>query len=137
MIIIRSKQSAPELEQRLLQILKREHICAESFFLTSRSCICCGALTIDGSTQQVLCRGRSLFLTKTEFSLLLFFSQNIGAVLSKEELLRAVWGSQSADTPKVVANTVSNLRKKLGPEASGYIHTAHGGYIFVPEQSEH
>ena len=44
-------------------------------------------------------------------------------------LFSAVWGRDSADTLKVVANTVSNLRRKLGGSHT-YIRTVRGGYVF-------
>ena len=60
---------------------------------------------------------------------LLFLTSNPGATLSKEDLFSAVWGRDSADTLKVVANTVSNLRRKLGSRQSD-IRTVRGGYVF-------
>ena len=47
----------------------------------------------------------------------------------KEDLFSAVWGRDSADTLKVVANTVSNLRRKMGGSQT-YIRTVRGGYVF-------
>ena len=130
MIIIRAREPEQELEQRILQLLQRENISAEQFCLPSRSKLCFGSLLIDGASRQAFEGGASLALTKTEFSLLLFLSQNPGTALSKEELLRAVWGSDCDDTPKVVANNISNLRKKLGSAHKHLIRTVPGGYIF-------
>ena len=61
--------------------------------------------------------------------MLLFLASNPGVTLSKEDLFFAVWGRDSADTLKVVANTVSNLRRKLGGSHT-YIRTVRGGYVF-------
>ena len=130
MIIIRAREPEQELEQRILQLLQRENISAEQFCLPSRSKLCFDSLLIDGASRQAFEGGASLALTKTEFSLLLFLSQNPGTALSKEELLRAVWGSDCDDTPKVVANNISNLRKKLGSAHKHLIRTVPGGYIF-------
>ena len=130
MIILRTREPDEELEQRILQLLQRENISAEQFCLPSRSKLCFDSLLIDGASRQAFEGGASLALTKTEFSLLLFLSQNPGTALSKEELLRAVWGSDCDDTPKVVANNISNLRKKLGSAHKHLIRTVPGGYIF-------
>ena len=135
MIIVRSHQPDDELEQRILQILRRENIQAEQICLSSRANLCFDSLVIDGHSRQVYAEGCELALTKTEFSLLLFLAQNPGTALSKEELLCAVWGSQSEDTTKVVANSISNLRKKLGIRYKSFIKTTAGGYAFVPEAS--
>ncbi len=133
MIIIKSKQSVPELEERLLKILEREQIDAEQFSFSSQYQYSFHGLTIDGKTQQVLQNGKQILLTRIEFNLLLFLAAHAGRVLSKEELFCAVWGRGSEDTIKVVANTVSNLRKKIGDYRDGreYIRTVRGGYVFI------
>ena len=130
MIILRTREPDEELEQRILQLLEREKTPAERLCLPTRAKLRFGSLVIDGTSGQAFAGGASLALTKTEFSLLLFLSQNPGTALSKEELLRAVWGSDCADTPKVVANNISNLRKKLGPAHRNLIQTVPGGYVF-------
>ena len=61
--------------------------------------------------------------------MLLLLASNPGVTFSKEDLFFAVWGRDSADTLKVVANTVSNLRRKLGGSQT-YIRTVRGGYVF-------
>ena len=132
MIIIQSKESEYELEERILEILRQEKIEAEQFSFSSQYKLDSPALTIDGRTRQVFRNGREIALTRIEFNLLLFFACNTGIVLSKEELFYAVWGRDSEDTMKVVANTISNLRKKLGDGISNQpcIRTVRGGYIF-------
>ena len=62
-------------------------------------------------------------------AMLLLLASNPGVTLSKEDLFSAVWGRDSADTLKVVANTVSNLRRKMGGSHT-YIRTVRGGYVF-------
>ena len=130
MIIIQSREAA--LEERILAILKREQIRAEQLSFRSQDTLTFAELTIDGRMQQVFLRGARLPLTRIEFDLLFFLACNAGNVLSKEELFCAVWGHDSEDTRKVVANTISNLRKKLGADDSArYIHTMPGGYLFA------
>ena len=84
-------------------------------------------------THEVSCNGRKVSLTRLEFDLLLMLASHEGQIFSKEELFRAVWGQNCDDTLKVVANTVSNLRKKLAGCGS-FIHTTHGGYAFVSQK---
>lgn len=90
-------------------------------------------LTLDGMTHEVSCSGRKVSLTRLEFDLLLMLASHEGQIFSKEELFRAVWGQNCDDTLKVVANTVSNLRKKLAGCGS-FIRTTHGGYAFVSQK---
>lgn len=132
MLIIKSKQPGKELEEHLLTLLKKAKIDAELFSLSSQYQFTFQELTIDGSSQQVLQNGRPVSLTNNEFNLLLFLASHPDRVLSKEELFHAVWGEDSENTQKVVANTISNLRKKIDPCGSNmeYIRTVRGGYVF-------
>ena len=102
---------------------------AERVSLSSRHTLTFPELTIDGRSQQAFQNGTALALTRIEFNMLLFLASNPGVTLSKEDLFSAVWGRDSADTLKVVANTVSNLRRKLGGSQT-YIRTVRGGYVF-------
>ena len=132
MIIIQSRESGQELEERILAILKREQIDAEQFSFSSQYKLTFPDLTIDGNSQQVFQKGKKVALARIEFNLLLFLASNAGTVFSKEELFCAVWGRDSKDTIKVVANTISNLRRKIGDGGSDqtYIRTVRGGYVF-------
>lgn len=94
--------------------------------LSSRHTLTFPELTIDGRSQQAFQNGTALALTRIEFNMLLLLASNPGVTLSKEDLFSAVWGRDSADTLKVVANTVSNLRRKMGGSQT-YIRTVRAG----------
>ena len=73
-------------------------------------------------------------MTAREFSLLLHFLDNPERVLSREALLRRVWGLEHA-TLRTVDNFVMRLRQKLEPDADAprYLVTVRGvGYRFAP-----
>lgn len=135
MIIIRSKQNDPALEEQILALLRREHIQAEQFSLSTQQLLSVRGLTIDGGSRQVTCQGQKVTVTRMEFDLLLFLAENVGKRLTKGDIFRAVWGKDSADTMKVVANTISNLRRKIGTDSHGcdYIQTVPGGYCLPAE----
>ena len=138
MIIIQTKASEQELEEKIIAILRREEINAERISFNSKRTFTFPNLTIDGKIQKVFQNGKEIALTRIEFNLLLFLAYNAGIVFSKKELFSAIWGSNSEDTLKVVANTISNLRKKTRDGISGqtYIHTVRGGYMFsVPQMN--
>ena len=128
MIIIQANGAEGDLEEKILALLRREDIAAERVSLSSRHTLTFPELTIDGRSQQAFQNGTALALTRIEFNMLLLAS-NPGVTLSKEDLFSAVWGRDSADTLKVVANTVSNLRWKMGGSQT-YIRTVRGGYVF-------
>ena len=130
MIVIKTRQPDPELEQKIRMLLEREHIEAEQISIDSWEKLVLPGLTLDGTTHEVSCNGRKVSLTRLEFDLLLMLASHEGQIFSKEELFRAVWGQNCDDTLKVVANTVSNLRKKLAGCGS-FIRTTHGGYAML------
>ena len=130
MIVIKTRQPDPELEEKILAFLEQEHIDARQISISSRDRLTFPGLTIDGTAREVLCGGRRLSLTRLEFDLLLVLASRAGEPCSKSELFSAVWGQNSEDTLKVVANTVSNLRRKIGGTGQAYIHTVQGGYAF-------
>ena len=76
-----------------------------------------GALTIDYDQRRVTVAGRRVELTATEYELLRVLAQDAGRVLTHETLLRRVWASRPAATPKIVRAYVKRLRDKLADEA--------------------
>ena len=121
MIIIQANGAEGDLEEKILALLRREDIAAERVSLSSRHTLTFPELTIDGRSQQAFQNGTALALTRIEFNMLLLLASNPGVTLSKEDLLSAVWGRDSAD--------VSNLRRKMGGSQT-YIRTVRGGYVF-------
>jgi DNA-binding response OmpR family regulator len=93
-----------------------------------------GALQIDTAAREVAYAGRRLALTPREFDLLAFFVHHPGRVVSREELLRKVWGYDYLGETRTVDVHVRRLRVKLG-EGSRLIETVTGaGYKLVPPQ---
>ena len=136
MIIIKTRQPDPELEHKIRMLLEREHIEAEQISIGLQEKLILPGLTLDGVTHEVSCSGRKVSLTRLEFDLLLILASHEGQIFSKEELFCAVWGQNCDDTLKVVANTISNLRKKLA-DCGNFIRTTHGGYTFMnPKEND-
>lgn len=68
-------------------------------------------------------------LSPTEFSLLRYFLHNPNRVLSRAQILAAVWDRDFDGEPTVVDQYVSYLRRKLGQHGPPLIHTQRGfGY---------
>jgi len=88
-----------------------------------------GDLVLDEQASRVTRAGVAVDLTATERRLLAFLAVHRGRVLSKTQLLTAVWGYEGFDE-NVVEVHVSSLRRKL--EAGGgtrLVHTVRGhGY---------
>jgi DNA-binding response OmpR family regulator len=79
-------------------------------------------------------RGRSVELSAREFQLLRYFIEQRGATLSRDQLLRDVWGYEGRMLTRTVDVHVGLLRQKLEDEARDPQHfiTVRGhGYKFV------
>ena len=74
-------------------------------------------LEIDLLTRKVRNDGQSVRLSNTEFELLAYLMRNAGHVLSREQILRAVWGYEHDPGTNVVDVYVGYLRRKLGADA--------------------
>jgi DNA-binding response OmpR family regulator len=88
-------------------------------------------------TQKVTLRDASgvheIELTPREYKLLTFMAHNTDAVLSREQILKSVWGKSMHVSDRSIDTHVAALRKKLG-SCSHYIKSVHGtGYRFVPD----
>ena len=90
-----------------------------------------GDLVLDPSAREVHRAGRAIDLTAQEFDLLHHFLGHPRQVLSRAQLLDAVWGLPAATASNVVDVYVGYLRNKL--EAAGeprLLHTVRGvGYV--------
>ena len=85
-----------------------------------------GELRLEPSTRQAWRVERALDLTTTEFDLLHHFMRHPRQVLSREQLVDAVWKGE-AESDNVVAVYVGYLRHKLGEPR--LLHTVRGaGY---------
>jgi len=90
-----------------------------------------GDLRVDLDAREATFRGEPLTLTPREFELLVFLARHPGRVLSREELLRKVWGYDYMGETRTVDVHVRRLRQKLG-ESPRTIETVLGsGYKWV------
>ena len=74
--------------------------------------------------------GQALPLGPTAFRLVAYFVQNHGRLLSKDELVKAVWPNVFVTDDSLI-QCVAQLRSALGDESQDFIKTVRGrGYIF-------
>ncbi len=82
-----------------------------------------GDVEVDLLTREVRRAGQPVRLSTTEFELLTYLMRNRGQVLSREQILRAVWGYEYDPGTNVVDVYVGYLRRKLrGPGARPASH---------------
>ncbi len=85
---------------------------------------CLGEWRVAPDANQILRNGESKKLDHKVMQLLLFLAENAGRDLTKEEILKAVWG-EGVFTDEVLTVAVSSLRKALGDDsrAPKYVKT--------------
>ncbi|WP_109471733.1 winged helix-turn-helix transcriptional regulator [Ornithinimicrobium cavernae] len=88
-------------------------------------------VVVDESSWSVRAGGETLNLTFKEFELLKFLISHPGRVMTREQLLHEVWGSDYYGGTRTVDVHVRRLRAKLGPERESLISTIRNvGYRF-------
>ncbi len=103
-----------ELLARIAALLKRssrQRLSPEAERLTY------GDLALDPATREAWRGGRPLDLTAREFDLLSFFVRHPRQVLTRQQIFRAVWGTDYLGSSNIIDANVSYLRDKL--EADG------------------
>jgi hypothetical protein len=94
-----------------------------------------GSVLLEPATQTVLRGGQPVRVTHTEFRLLLALMRRRGAIASRMELLREVWGAGTEVSRRAVDTHIARLRRKLeeDPANPRHILTALAwGYRFRP-----
>lgn len=87
-----------------------------------------GMITVDLSKHIVTINGNPVTLTYKEFELLCYLMENVGIVLTRDQLLSKIWGYDFDGETRTVDVHIRTLRQKIG-EASSYIETIRGvGY---------
>jgi DNA-binding response OmpR family regulator len=92
-----------------------------------------GDLEIDASSMTVQVQGRAVLTTVREFRLLEYLAAHLGRVLTRDQLLDAVWKETPFVTPRSIDVYVRRLREKIeiDPRHPRYLKTLRGiGYRF-------
>jgi len=121
-----------ELLARLEALLRRRQTSLSSEKLADTFRF--GSVHVNFRSTEVQCEGEPVDLSAREFQLLRYFIEQRGATLTREQLLREVWGYEAGILTRTVDVHVSLLRQKLEDDAKNPRHflTMRGhGYKFV------
>jgi DNA-binding response OmpR family regulator len=124
--------SATELLARVRAVLRRAQNIGSSFQQTIFNH---SNLRIDFARAEVFKDDRIVYLSATEYRLLLQFAHNVGSVLTSEQLLVDVWGTEYREDKEILWVSISRLRQKLETDAKNpqHIVTRSGlGYTMPP-----
>lgn len=69
--------------------------------------------SIDSGSRTVKLKDELVDLTSREFDLLIYFVENQGLALSRDQVLNHIWGDDYFGTDRVVDDLVRRLRKKM------------------------
>lgn len=72
-----------------------------------------GSLSVDFAQRRVLVHGREVFLTPTEYDLLKVFITHRGKLLTRQMLVKALWGDQAHARTHSLHVYVAQLRQKI------------------------
>jgi DNA-binding response OmpR family regulator len=128
--------SATEVLARVRAVLRRTQNTNEASkgrFFTH------GNLRIDFARAEVWKEDKAIFLSATEYRLLIQFAHHVGQVLTAEQLLMAIWGQQYKDDKEILWVSIARLRQKLedNPHSPQHIVTRAGlGYLMPPLEKE-
>jgi two-component system OmpR family response regulator len=92
----------------------------------SDSALICGPISLSVARHEVMCAGTIADISPTEFRLLEYLMENKNRVLTKQQLLDAVWGIDFDSSTTVVETFISYLRKKMAPEIDDMLITVRG-----------
>jgi DNA-binding response OmpR family regulator len=132
--------SPKELLARVRRAMRRATVNAQaasapSADATIHEVLSFGDVQIDFTSMEAARADAPISMTSQEIKLLKFFAHSPERVISREELLNAVWGYDNYPSTRTVDNHILRLRHKLEPDPANprYFQTVHGaGYKFCP-----
>ena len=112
-----------ELLARIDAVLRRLHPTEDRLIL--------GSLYIDFNRYIAERNSEKVAFSQREIEVLRYMSDRMGKVVTRDQLLRNVWGYQNIPLTRSVDNLIARLRWKIEPDPDNprYIHTVYGdGY---------
>ena len=91
-----------------------------------------GLFVVDHQQRAIMLDGRSLDLTKTEYTLLMYLLQRGGEVVTYAELEEKVWGDAFSGDPERLKAAIKHLRQALGEYSDTIANVRGVGYQFQP-----
>ena len=94
-----------------------------------------GDVRVNFARQEITRLNEVVVLTSLDFKVLKFFMHHPHRVVSRDEILEAVWGYHCYPVTRTIDNRIHRLRQRLepNPERPIRFRTVYGaGYKFVP-----
>ena len=88
-----------------------------------------GTLSLNPNNGKVLSNGKDVSLTSKEFSILRILFENKNKIISRDAIIRMLWGYESDVDERIVDTHIKNLRKAIGENAKLIKTVRSRGYI--------
>ncbi len=111
--------SATELVARVRAVLRRaqnQQQSVETRIFTH------GDLRIDIAKAEVWKNDHQVYLSATEYKMLILFAYHVGQVITAEELLEATWGASYKEEKEILWVSIARLRQKLEDNPHTPVH---------------
>lgn len=125
--------SPRELVARVKAIMRRVDYSGQEAEMEKIESKTIGHLTVYPENYEAYVKEEALELTPKEFELLVYLINHKGRVLTRDQLLNAVWNYEFVGDTRIVDVHISHLREKIEPNTKKpvYIKTVRGlGYKF-------
>jgi two-component system, OmpR family, response regulator len=120
-----------ELLLRVQSLLKR----STSSIASEKSVIVIGDITINTGQKKVIRQGQEITLTPREYQIFLKLCENQGEIISKNDLIKDIWGSSFDAKTNAIEVYVNFLRSKIDkPFGSNIIKTKIGYGYYIETQ---
>ncbi len=121
--------SLPELLARIRTVLRRQRQAAPL-----PEALRFGEVVLELAAHRLSVAGQVVETTAREFELLRFFIAHQDVVVTRQQVIRGVWGVDQSVSVRTVDNFVARLRQKIEPDPNcpRYLHTVRSvGYRFL------
>lgn len=118
--------SPRELVSRVKAILRRTGMGRDE-----KEHIRIGELEIDTKSRQVSLSGQPIYLTTSEYAILLHLASRPGSAVSRQQILSALWDQSPVGDERAIDVHIHNMREKIeeDPKSPTYLLTVRGyGY---------
>lgn len=102
-----------ELLERVNSLLRRYQATTDAADADEDEQVCFGDIVVDPAARTVRLGGEDVSLSPKAFDLMMALVRRGGAVASRADLLREVWGHRNIVFTRTVDSHISELRKKL------------------------
>lgn len=122
----------PELLARVRALIRRSQ---GERSIPSHRLVRIGSREVNLSTRAAATRAGAMVLTERETALVDLFVRNLGATLTRADILEEVWGLDADPTPRTVDNYILRLRRLFEDEPRRprhFLTVRSVGYRFVP-----